>query len=93
MKNYEKNYEFSNSAYINSWGKAPKGTGHWAFEIENAELPEIAPEVDIRKVSAYQKNTIFWVPGVWTLTEAKKRAAVMLAANGVPFGTTVYVAP
>ena len=88
-----KKYEFYNGDYIMAWGKAPKGTGHWAFEIENAELPEIAPEVAIRKVSAYQKNTIFWVPGVWTLTEAKKRAAVMLEANGVPFGTTVCVAP
>lgn len=85
-------YEFSNWEYMKSHGKNPKGTGHWAFVIKNAILPEIAPEVYLEKVNAYQTDTIFWVPGVWTLTEAKKRAAVMLEANAVPFGVTVYVA-
>ena len=86
-------YSFSNHDYITSHGKAPKGTGHWAFVIENAQLPEISPEVFLDKVNAYRTDTVFWVPGVWTLTEAKKRAAVMLAANAVPEGTTIYVAP
>ena len=85
-------YNFSNNAYINEHGKAPKGTGHWAFIVENAKLEEISPEVYLDQVSAYQTDTVFWVPGVWTLSEAKKRAIVMLAANAVP-ECTVYVAP
>ena len=86
-------YEFSNNEYIKSTGKAPRGTGHWAFIIKNAEVKDIAPETYIDQVSSYRKDTIFWVPGSWTLTEAKKRASVMLAANAVPEFTTVYVAP
>ena len=88
-----KKYEFSNSEYIRVYGKAPKGTGHWAFVLERFVADGIAPETFIVRVSAYRVDTTFWVPGVWTLTEAKKRAAVMLEAYGVPFGTTVYVAP
>lgn len=85
-------YTFSNVAYEMEHGKAPKGTGHWAFVIENAVVESISPEVFIDRVNAYQKDTIFWVPGVWTLSEAKKRAAVMLSANAIP-ETTIYVAP
>lgn len=88
-----KKYEFSNYEHINAHGKAPKGTGHWAFVLKNAQVDGIAPEVFLDRVSSYRTDTIFWVPGVWTLTEAKKRAAVMLEACAVPFGTTVYVAP
>lgn len=87
-----KKYEFSNWEYEKAHGKAPRGTGHWAFVLKNAAVEGISPETFIDQVSAYRKDTIFWVPGVWTLSEAKKRAAVMLEANAVPFGTTVYVA-
>ena len=88
-----KKYEFGNGEYLREHGKAPKGTGHWAFIVENAALPEIATEVSICHTGPLSYETIFWVPGVWTLAEAKKRAAVMLEACAVPFGTTVYVAP
>ena len=88
-----KKYDFSNDVYIRSHGKAPKGIGHWAFLLENAAVKGISPETCIDRVSAVRNDTIFWVPGVWTLTEAKKRAAVMLSANAVPPGITVYVAP
>lgn len=86
-------YEFTNSSYLRSHGKAPRGTGHWAFEIHNAKLPGIAPEVFLDRIAAFRTDTIFWVPGVCTLTEAKKKAAEMAAAAGVPAGTTLYVAP
>ena len=86
-------YEFSNHDYLRSHGKAPRGTGHWAFVIENAHVQGLGPEVFFDQVSSLREDTIFWVPGVWTLTEAKKRAAVMLAAAGVPAGISVEVAP
>lgn len=85
-------YTFSNHEYLFSHGKAPRGTGHWAFIIENASVPGISPETFIDQVSSYRKDTIFWVPGVWTLSEAKKKAAALLAAAEIP-ATTVYVAP
>lgn len=87
-----KKYDFSNHDYLSAHGKNPRGTGHWAFVLKNATVEGIAPETYIDQVSSYRKDTIFWVPGVWSLSEAKKRAAVMLEANAVPFGTTVYVA-
>lgn len=80
-------YSFSNWEYMKDHGKAPKGTGHWAFIIQNAKVEGIAPETFIDG-----KDTVFWVPGVWTLTEAKKRARVLLEANAVP-ATEIYVAP
>lgn len=86
-------YNFSNADYMRSHLQNPKGTGHWAFVIKNAELPNIAPETFIDHVDRFTTNTIFWVQGVWTLAEAKKRASVLLAANAVPAGTTIYVAP
>ena len=86
-------YEFSNYEYICSHGKNPKGTGHWAFVLKNAAIEGIAPETFIDRISGYRTDTIFWVPGIWTLSEAKKRASIILAANAVPAGTTVYVAP
>lgn len=86
-------YIFSNHQYIREHGKAPKGTGHWAFIIENATVEGIAPETYLEKRSSYRTDTIFWVSGVWTLAEAKKRATIMLAANAVPFGTEIEVAP
>ena len=88
-----KKYDFSNYDYVRSHGKTPKGTGHWAFVLENAVVEGIAPETYIDQISSHRKDTIFWVPGVWTLAEAKKRASVMLAANAVPEGTTIVVAP
>lgn len=88
-----KKYEFSNHDYINAHGVAPRGTGHWAFVVKNVTLENISAEVYIERISSYRKDTIFWVPGFWTLTEAKKRAAVMLEANAVPFGTEIEVAP
>lgn len=87
-----KKYDFSNHDYLAAHGKAPRGTGHWAFVLKNAAVEGIAPETYVERVSSYRRDTVFWVPGVWTLSEAKKRAAVLLEANGVPFGTTVYVA-
>lgn len=83
-------YTFSNREYLLSHGKAPRGTGHWAFIVDGA-VEDIAPEayVDVYRMKSF---TTFWVPGVWTLTEAKRRAAVMLAANAIP-ATTIYVAP
>lgn len=86
-------YEFSNHEYLCSHGRAPRGTGHWAFEIHSAKLPEIAPEVFLDAVSSYRTDTIFWVPGVCTLTEAKKKATALAAAAGVPAGTILFVAP
>lgn len=88
-----KKYDFSTYAYLAAHGKAPKGTGHWAFTIDGAELPNIAPETYVDRLPFNVPMTVFWVPGVWTLTEAKKRAAVMLEACAVPFGTTIEVAP
>ena len=86
-------YNFSNNAYVRSHGKAPRGTGHWAFCIKNAAIDGIAPETFIDQVDAYRKDTIFWAPGVWTLSEAKKKASALLKAAGVPAGTTIHVAP
>lgn len=86
-------YEFSNWEYEKSHGISPKGYGHWAFILKNARIEDISPEHFVENVSPARYNTTFWVPGFWTLTEAKKRAAVMLAANAVPAGTVVYVAP
>ena len=86
-------YNFSNFEYRKAHGKAPKGTGHWAFIIENATVDLQVPEVFHDKVSNFRTDTIFWVPGVWTLTEAKKRAAVILAAHAVPAGIEVEIAP
>ena len=88
-----KKYEFSNWEYIKAHGSAPRGTGHWAFVLKNAVVEGISPETFIDQVSTYRKDTVFWVPGVWTLTEAKRRAAVLLEANAIPFGITVEVAP
>ena len=88
-----KKYEFSNWEYLKVHGKAPRGTGHWAFVLKNAAVESISPETFIDQVSTYRKDTVFWVPGVWTLTEAKRRAAVLLEANAIPFGITVEVAP
>lgn len=85
-------YEFSNRDYVLSHGKAPRGTGHWAFVLKNAVVEGIAPETFIDQVSPTRRDTIFWIPGVWTLSEAKRRAAVLMAAQAVPAGTTVYVA-
>lgn len=85
-------YQFSNWEYEKSHGKAPRGAGHWAFVLKNTVVEGIAPETFIDRVSPTRRDTIFWIPGVWTLSEAKKRAAVMLAANAVPAGVTVYVA-
>ena len=85
-------YQFSDREYVMAHGKSPRGTGHWAFILKNATVEGIAPETFIDQVSSVQKDTIFWVPGVWTLTEAKKRATVLLAASAVPAGTIVYVA-
>lgn len=86
-------FEFSNHEYLYSHGRAPRGTGHWAFEIHNATVEGIAPEVYFDRVSAYRTDTIFWVPGVCTLTEAKKKASALAAAAGVPAGTILFVAP
>ena len=86
-------YNFSTREYQMSHCKAPKGTGHWAFIIKNAVVEGISPETFIDQVDQYRKDTIFWVPGVWTLTEAKKRASIMLEANGVPQFATIQVAP
>lgn len=88
-----KKYDFSNYDYVRSHGKTPKGTGHWAFVLENAVVEGIAPETYIDQISSHRKDTIFWVPGVWTLSEAKKKAAALMEAAGVPYGITVYVAP
>lgn len=85
-------YNFSNYEYLKAHGKNPKGTGHWAFIIENATVEGISPECFYEQVDAYRTDTIFWVPGVWTLTEAKRRAAVLLSASAVPEGITVYIA-
>lgn len=86
-------YNFSNYEYMKSTGKNPKGTGHWAFGIVNATVEGIAPEMFVEQVSTYRKDTIFWVPGVCTLGEAKKKAKVFLEAAGVPETASIYVAP
>ena len=85
-------YSFSNFEYMKEHGTNPKGTGHWAFIIKDAAVEGIAPETHIDRCG-YKVETIFWVPGVWTLTEAKKRAAVILAANAVPEYAEIEVAP
>ena len=86
-------YEFSNREYRKSHGANPRGAGSWAFTLKNASIEGIAPEVFIERVSDRRTDTTFWVPGIWTLTEAKKRAEIMLESNGVPRGTVIYVAP
>ena len=86
-------YRFSTTDYKKVHLSSPYGRGHWAFLIKNAELPNIAPETFIDHVDRFTTNTIFWVEGVWTYTEAKERASVLLAANAVPAGTTIYTAP
>ena len=85
-------YEFSNADYYRTHGKNPRGTGHWAFCIKNADLDIHVPETFHERVHEYRTDTIFWVPGVWTLAEAKKRARVILSANAVP-PCVVCVAP
>ena len=85
-------YEFSNSEYIKAHGESPRGTGHWAFEIKNAEIPEILGEGFI-EFDGSKMNTIFWVSGFRTLSEAKKEAAKMLTECNVRKDVTVYVAP
>ena len=86
-------YEFSTYEYVWSHGKAPRGTGNWAFGIPYAHVQGLGNEVFFDQVASFREDTIFWVPGVCTLTEAKKKAAAMAAAAGVPSGTTIYVAP
>lgn len=81
-------YSFSNRLFENAHGEAPRGKGYWAFVLKNVSVESISPDIFID-----QNDTIFWVPGIWTLTEAKKRASAMLEANAIPFTTTVYVAP
>lgn len=48
-----KKYDFSNYDYVRSHGKAPKGTCHWAFVLENAVVEGIAPETKL-------KHGLFW---------------------------------
>lgn len=86
-------YFFSDTEYVRSHMRKPKGTGHWAFVIKNTALPNIATETYVEQVDNSRTDTIFWVSGTWTLTEAKKRASVLLAANAVPTGKTIYIAP
>lgn len=86
-------YSFGKSAYRLAHGKDPKGAGHWAFAVHGAKLPDIAPETFVDDLPFNVPMTIFWVPGVWTLTEAKRRASAMLAANAVPEWAHIEIAP
>ena len=87
-------YHFNTSFYFSEHGKSPRGTGHWAFIIENAKLPGIAPETYVDDALPFNPpQTTFWVPGVWTLSEAKRRAAAILAANAVPVYAEISIAP
>jgi len=65
-------YNFSNSHYERSHGKAPRGRGSWAFE---------------------KGDRIWWASGFQTLVEAKKEITHILKAEGIPAGTTIFVAP
>lgn len=85
-------YNFSNHEYLKAHGKAPKGTGHWAFMIEGGAVENIAPETFIER-EGLKTTTTFWVPGVWTLREAEKRAAIMAAEHEVPAYVDIEVAP
>lgn len=86
-------YTFDSTVYVCEYGKAPRGTGHWAFIVRGASLPEIAPEAVVDRDYVGNAKTIFWVPGVWTLTEAKRRASVLLAACNVPDWAEIDIAP
>lgn len=85
-------YTFTDKDYLLAHGKNPRGRGNWAFEVKGEHA--ISAEQYIYTHYGKTKYTVFWVDGFnLTLTEAKKQAAQMLAAAGVPAGTTVDVAP
>lgn len=88
-----KKYYFSSWEYQKSHGKTPRGTGHWAFIIQNARIEGISTEVFFDKINAYRTDTIFWVPGICTLTEAKKKASKMMEVNGIPDWANIDIAP
>lgn len=72
-------YQFSNSEYIRSHGRNPKGTGTWIFAVD--EWKQGRP------------NRIWEFPVYGTLTEAKKLAAAAAKADGVPKYSTIIVCP
>lgn len=80
-------YNFSTRAYIGAHGRAPRGKGYWGFILKNKHVKGL-PDAFV-----HGSDTTFWVPGCWTLTEAKKRARIVLEANAVDFDATVEVAP
>lgn len=86
-------YTFDKSTYRLAHGKDPKGTAHWAFTVVGAKIPGIAPEAYVDDPPFNVPQTTFWVPGVWTLTDAKKRATAILAANAVPEWAEIEIAP
>lgn len=86
-------YNFDSTAYRRENGIVPRGKGHWAFIVRGASLPDIAPETSIERDCIGVPDTLFWIPGVWSLTEAKKRASIMLAANAVPEWAEIEIAP
>ena len=85
-------YEVSNYEYMKSHFKAPRGTGHWAFTIYGGCVENIAPETFCEKDYEGERTT-FWVPGVMTLSEAKKKACDICAEHDIPRTVTIYVAP
>lgn len=85
-------YTFSNKDYLLAHGTNPRGRGSWAFEVKGEHA--ISAEQYVYTHYGKTKYTVFWANGgSCTLTEAKKRAAQMLAAAGVPDVITVHVAP
>ena len=85
-------YKFSDRLYKLEHFKAPRGSGHWAFLIMRP-YKGISPEQCIFTDVKNEISTVFWIPGSWTLTEAKREAKKLLKAAGVPDVMTIYVAP
>lgn len=88
MSKYSK-YRFSDTEYLAAHGKAPRGRGEWAFEIDGEHKMPVAYYTG----RSYGTTvTVFFIPGSLSLTEAKKQAAALLKALDIP-ATTVRVAP
>ena len=89
MSKYSK-YTFSTGLYLRVHGEAPRGRGNWAFQIAGEHEITPAQYTDTHNGEPY---TVFILQEGWlTLTEAKKRAAQLLAEKAIP-ATTVFVAP
>lgn len=69
--------EFSDRAYQFSHGRAPRGRGSWAFDIDGLKDP------------ATGDNKIFWFFG--TLAEAKKQMRDACRLLDTPPNVTIHI--